>query len=271
MHGDWHLALASYNWGEGSVKKAIARNRAAGKPTDYLNLKMPDETRHYVPKLQAVKNIVAQPELFGLNIDPIPNQPYFSAVERSGNMDIAIAAKLADIPLDEFIALNPAYSRPVIPGAAKAPLALPTNKVQTYLENLQNHEALDRPLSNWLTYTLKKGERFDSVANRHGISSSRLKQLNGINSRTKLGAGFTLLIPGKDATGYEVLAAKLPQTPSIAPKSARGKKGKGAASTIKASKTVSTKSKKVVSKRSTKQKAKSALPTTPVKKKHHNG
>ncbi len=227
MHGDWHLALASYNWGEGAVGRAVAKNRAKGLPTDYRSLKMPAETAYYVPKLQAIKNIIARPELFGISLDPIPNRPYFGTVERSEKMDIALAARLAEIPVDEFIALNPAYSRPVMPIAANSPLVLPAEKVQTFLDNLQSHEAQDKPLSAWLTHNLKKGEKLDSVAARYGISAARLKQLNGINARTKVTPGFALLVPGKDAIGHEALAARLPQTPDKPPRATKWKKGKG--------------------------------------------
>ena len=226
MHGDWHLALASYNWGEGAVGRAIAKNRARGLPTDYLHLNMPGETRYYVPKLQAIKNIIAQPQLFGISLDPIPNRPYFGTVERSGNMDIALAARLAEIPVDEFIALNPAYSRPVMPTAANSPLVLPAEKVQTFLDNLQSHEAQDKPLSAWHTHNLKKGEKLDSVASRYGISATRLKQLNGINARTKIGPGFALLVPDKGALGAESIAARLPQTPADPPRATKLKTGK---------------------------------------------
>ena len=224
MHGDWHLALASYNWGENAVGRAVAKNQAKGLPTDYRSLKMPAETAYYVPKLQAIKNIIAQPQLFGISLDPIPNRPYFATVERNGDMDIALAAQLAEIPVEEFIALNPAYSRPVMPDAANSPMVLPAEKVQTFLDNLQNHEAQDKPLSAWLTHKLKKGEKLESVAKRYGISAVRLKQLNGINARTKLVPGFALLVPGKDAIGQDSLAARLPQTPASPPKATKWKK-----------------------------------------------
>ena len=226
MHGDWHLALASYNWGEGAVGRAIEKNRARGLPTDYLHLGMPGETRYYVPKLQAIKNIVAQPQLFGISLDAIPNRPYFGTVERSGNMDIALAARLAEIPVEEFIALNPAYSRPVMPTAANSPLVLPADKVQTYLSNLESHEAQDRPLSAWHTHKLKKGEKLDSVARLYGISAARLKQLNGINARSRIAPGFALLVPGRDAVGQESLAARLPHTPAEPPRAGKAKKSK---------------------------------------------
>ncbi len=226
MHGDWHLALASYNWGENAVGRAVAKNQAKGLPSDYRSLKMPAETAYYVPKLQAIKNIIAQPQLFGISLDPIPNRPYFGTVELSSNMDIALAARLAEIPVEEFIALNPAYSRPVMPTAANSPLVLPADKVETFLENLQQHEAEDKPLSAWLTYILKKGEKLEGVARRYGMSAARLKQLNGINARTKIGPGLALLVPGKDAVGQDALTARLPQTPANPPRAVKAKKGK---------------------------------------------
>lgn len=228
MHGDWHLALASYNWGEGAVGRAVAKNQAKGLPTDYLHLSMPAETRNYVPKLQAIKNIVANPELFGIKLDPIPNQPYFSAVERNEKMDIAVAARLAEIPLDEFIALNPAYSRPVMPDSADSPLLLPADKVDTFLDNLDEYKASNKPLSAWNTHTLQRGEKLDAVARRYGLSVARLKQLNGITRRTRVGPGLALLVPGKDAANYEALAARLPQTPAeAAPRAGKKQKGRG--------------------------------------------
>lgn len=243
MHGDWHLALASYNWGEGAVGRAIAKNRAKGLPTDYASLTMPAETRYYVPKLQAIKNIIAQPELFGIRLDHIPNRPYFGTVDKPGDMDVTLAAKLAEIPVDEFIALNPAYQRPVIPGDSKSPLVLPADKVQTFLDNLEEHESKDRPLSAWATYVLRPGDKLDKIADKYGISLSRLKQLNGIGARTKLGPGFTLLIPGKDAPRDGQLAAldaKLPDQPAEPTKAAKPTKGgKGAKNGKVASGTVS--------------------------------
>ena len=238
MHGDWHLALASYNWGENAVGRAVEKNRRMGLPTDYAHLKMPTETAYYVPKLQAIKNIVAQPQLFGVTLEPIPNRPYFGTVEVDNNMDIALAARLAEIPVEEFIALNPAYSRPVIPSAANSPLVFPADKVQVFLANLRKHEDQDKPLSAWLTHNLKKGEKLETVAKRYGISPLRLKQLNGITARTKITPGYALLVPGKDAIGHDALAARLPQTPASPPKAVKprkaGKGGGAAAGTRKA-------------------------------------
>ena len=118
--GDWYLALAAYNWGEGAVHRAIAANQKRGKPTDYLSLKMPAETRGYIPKLQAVKNIVSDPEHFDLSLADIPDAPYFTVVRTNRKMDVKAAAELAEMPLDEFLSLNPQHNRPVIAGAFRA-------------------------------------------------------------------------------------------------------------------------------------------------------
>jgi membrane-bound lytic murein transglycosylase D len=226
MNGDWHLALASYNWGEHAVARAVLKNRAKGLPTDYLHLTMPGETRYYVPKLQALKNIIAQPELFHIKLDPLPNRPYFGTVARSSNMDISVAAKLAEIPVDEFLALNPAYNRPMMPAANGSPLVLPADKVGTYVANLERYQDEDKALSDWQTYTLKKGERIDAVASRFGLSGARLRQINGISSRTRIAPGHALLVPGKDAQGSaNQVAAKLPAMPSETGRGAR-KSGK---------------------------------------------
>ena len=207
MHGDWQLALASYNWGENAVGRAIAKNQAKGLPTDYAHLGMPNETRYYVPKLQAIKNIVANPALFGFKLDPIPNRPYFEVVDRTGDMDVALAARFAEIPVTEFLALNPAYNRPVMPDSANSPIVIPSNKVKTFLDNLRAHEAKDKPLSAWRTHTLAQGEKLNTVARRYGISVTYLRQLNGLSRRSKVSPGFGLLVPGKGAVITEAMSA----------------------------------------------------------------
>lgn len=207
MHGDWQLALASYNWGEGAVGRAIAKNQSRGLPTDYAHLDMPNETRYYVPKLQAIKNIVANPALFGFKLDPIPNQPYFTIVDRTGDMDIALAARFAEMPVPEFLALNPAYNRPVMPDSANSPIVIPSNKVKIFLDNLRAHEAQDKPLSAWRTHTLARGEKLNTVARRYGISVAYLKQLNGLGRHSKVPPGFGLLVPGKGSVITEAMSA----------------------------------------------------------------
>ncbi|NTV09320.1 MAG: transglycosylase SLT domain-containing protein [Zoogloea sp.] len=155
MHGDWQLALASYNWGEGAVGRAIAKNRAAGLPTEYSYLNMPGETRYYVPKLQALKNIIARPELFGLSLPTIPNRPYFATVETKVGLDLPTAARLAETPIEEFVALNPGYKRPLTRGGIQS-LVIPAAKMDAFMSNLASH---DPSQTDWRSYDLQPGER----------------------------------------------------------------------------------------------------------------
>ncbi len=236
MHGDWHLALASYNWGENAVARAIKKNQAKGLPADYLSLAMPNETRWYVPKLQALKNIIAQPGLFNVDLDPIPNEPYFQSVQVSTNMDVAVAARLAEMTIEEFLALNPSFKRPVIPDMDGVNIVLPTEKVDVFMSNLEDR---NKPLSNWQAYTIKKGETLDRIAKSHAIPLARLKQVNGITGRMKIGPGHTLLVPsGKDVDEESLLSVNLPATPQEIRKSPSRKGTKTSAKTKRKSTTV---------------------------------
>lgn len=191
MHGDWHLALASYNWGEGAVKRAVDKNSARDMPTDYASLNMPNETRHYVPKLQALKNIFGNPVLVAeLQLPKITNQPYFATLATEQPIDIKTAARLANMPVEEFRALNPAHNRPVI--RADSSIVLPTDKLDTFRSNLEKYAS---PLTEWQAYTLKNGEKLSKVAPRFGLSVDDLMRINGLNGKTRLGDGTTLLVP----------------------------------------------------------------------------
>jgi len=183
MYGDWQLALASYNWGENAVARAIAKNKREGKQTDYAHLTMPLETRHYLPKLQALKNIINSPEPFGIVLDPIPNQPYFVAYTRLRDIDVRLAAKLADMSVDQFIALNPGFSRPLIRASVTPRIVLPADKVDTFHENLQKLD--EQSLVSWKPYYPKKGETLEAIAKKHGMTLSHLKEVNGISQRSR--------------------------------------------------------------------------------------
>jgi membrane-bound lytic murein transglycosylase D len=142
--GDWQLALASYNWGENAVAKAIERNKAKGLAGDYARLTLPEETRNYIPKLQALKNIVSNPGAFKLDLEPVPNQPYFATVASARDIDVKVAAKLADMPLEEFLALNPAHKQPLISKSAPARIVVPVDRVESFVSKL---EAYDKSLT----------------------------------------------------------------------------------------------------------------------------
>ena len=192
MFGDWELALAAYNAGEGSVQRAIAKNRRARKSTDYRHLKLPRETRNYLPKLQAVKNIVSNPELFKVMLEPLPNEPYFAVVTAPPHIDVEMAAKLAGVPEEEFRYLNPGHHRPVITPVANRQLLVPADKADLFQANLESN---DQPLVTWQTYQLKKGETLDTVADKFDISPERLKEVNGLAAGRRVRTGQMLLVP----------------------------------------------------------------------------
>jgi membrane-bound lytic murein transglycosylase D len=204
MHGDWHLALASYNWGEGAVRRAVQRNRLAKKPTNYASLRMPKETQHYVPKLQAVKNIIADPRPYGIDLDPIPNQPYFEVVDDTPDMDVRLAAQLAEMPVEDFVALNPGFSRPLIRASGAARIVLPADKVALFRTNLAKRG--EESLVSWQIYHPRASERLEAIAKKHGIGVAELKRVNGIPSYSAR-VPKVMVVPLDEEGGA---AAKLP-------------------------------------------------------------
>ncbi len=192
IFGDWELALAAYNWGDGAVQRAQMRNRKLGLPVDYAHLTLPDETRNYLPKLIAMRNIVTNPERYNLKLPAIPNKPYFARVPTTKHIDVKLAAELADITQEEFVALNPAHNRPVILQDNSDYVLLPIDKVETFRANLQSY---DMPLVSWQLYHAKKGERLDHLAPRFGLSLERLKEVNSLSARAKVCDEETLLVP----------------------------------------------------------------------------
>ncbi len=207
MHGDWQLALASYNWGEGAVGRAVQRNDEAGLPTEYVHLRMPNETRNYIPKLQAIKNIVMQPERFGFELPYVPNRPHFVAVESPVGVDLATAARLAELPIEEFIALNPAFNRPVVTREGQS-LVVPAALADSFRARL---ETLAESGPQWRTYRLKRGETLATVAARHRLTLTQLREINGLTARSKTPAGYTLVVPdGIDPRGALRAASVIP-------------------------------------------------------------
>lgn len=215
MNGDWHLALASYNWGENAVAKAVARNKAAGLPTDYSSLRMPEETRYYVPKLQALKNIIADPAPFGIVLEPIPNRPYFATIAREKDIDIRLAAKLAEMTVEDFVALNPAFNRPIIPAAENARIVLPADKVEVFHANLEKYD--EKALVSWQTYQPKRGESLETIARRFDVSLARLREVNGITPRTRrIPSPLVVPVKGAATQGASLPLMYAPPTPVTA-------------------------------------------------------
>ncbi|MBE2241774.1 MAG: transglycosylase SLT domain-containing protein [Burkholderiaceae bacterium] len=190
--GDWQLALAAYNWGEGSVQRAIDRNQRAGKPTDYLSLKMPEETRYYVPKLQAVKNIVADPAGFGLTLPPLPNHPYFLSVPIERDIDVALAVQFSGVSMEEFKTLNPQMNKPVILAAGTPQILLPYDNANQFLHRLA---AYNGSTASWTAWVAPKTLKPAAVAEQVGMSEATLRDVNRIPPKMLVKAGSTLIVP----------------------------------------------------------------------------
>src|ERR1700761_7781796 len=203
MFGDWYLALAAYNWGEGNVQRAIARNQAAGLPTDYQSLRMPNETRNYVPKLQAVKNIVMNPQVYGLALPAIPNHPYFVTVTTSHDIDVDTAAKLANMTSDEFRSLNPSFKKPGILGATQPQILLPFDNASAFERNLKSYTGT---LSSWTTYTVTERSRPAAIAEKIGVDADTLMAVNKIPAGMRLKPGSTIVVPRNDDDDEDISA-----------------------------------------------------------------
>jgi membrane-bound lytic murein transglycosylase D len=202
MFGDWHLALAAYNWGEGNVSRAIARNQRAGRGTSYTEIVMPNETRNYVPKLQAVKNIVTNPDQFRAELPAINNHPYFQSVTLSRDMDVELAARLADVELDDFKALNPQLSRPVILAAGTPQILLPWDNATVFKRNFEAHDA--GKFATWTAWSAPSTMTVSEAARRVGMNENELRTVNSIPPRMLIKAGSVLIVPRKGNTQSDV-------------------------------------------------------------------
>jgi membrane-bound lytic murein transglycosylase D len=201
MFGDWHLALAAYNWGQGNIQRAVARNERARKPADYESLRMPEETRHYVPKLQAIENLVRDPARFGLSLPPLENHPFFLSVRVERDIDVNLAARLAGLTLDEFHALNPQLNKPVVLAAGTPELLLPYDNARQFLSARQQH---DGPLASWTAWVAPRTVRPADAARMVGMSESHLREVNRIPGGMKIKEGSTLLVSRAPHVGADV-------------------------------------------------------------------
>lgn len=184
LFGSWELALAAYNAGEGRVKRAIKRNKKKKLPTDYYSLRLPKETKNYVPKLLAVKEIVKNPEKYQLTIKDIPDAPYFSVVNISDEMDTHVAAELAEISYEEFQLLNAEHNRPLMKAQyGIQDILLPIKNIEIFHKNIKNNT---QPLSNWISYMPSKGEKVMHVAKKFNIDMKELVKINQLRSNQTL-------------------------------------------------------------------------------------
>ncbi|MFT3777681.1 MAG: transglycosylase SLT domain-containing protein [Ottowia sp.] len=218
MFGDWHLALAAYNWGQGNVKRAIERNQAAGLGTGYLDINMPAETRNYVPKLQAVKNIIANPQAHGAVLPLIENHPFFDTVEITHDIDVELAARLAEVRVEDFKALNPSQRKPVIFAAGTPQVLLPWNNAAVFKQNL----ARARPdaLASWTAWVAPATLPSREVASRFGMDEAEFREMNSLPRGVLIKSGSTVLVRrGNGAStavdGHVVNNAQLSYAPEV--------------------------------------------------------
>ena len=243
--GDWHLALAAYNWGEGNVGKAIARNQRAGLPTGYVDLNMPMETRMYIPKFQAMKNIVGNPPAHNVVLTSIPNHPYFQSVPLQRDMDVTVAAKMAEISVEDFKSLNPSASRPVLLAAGTPTILLPWDKAEVFQRNYES-TGLGR-MASWTAWIAPSNMKPAEAAKRVGMSEADLRAVNNIPAKMVIKAGSALLVPRTmrivdDVTARVADNGKLDLSPEAIAKRKKGGKGSKKAKVDGATKTAAKKS-----------------------------
>lgn len=190
--GDWLLALAAYNSGSGTVKRAIRKNRRLGKPTDFWSLSLPDETKAYVPKLLALKKLIANSEVYGLELKSIPDEPFLARAKLDSQIDLARAAELAEISLDELYKLNPGYNRWATAPDGPHDLFIPKTNVDVFAKNLSNLPPEKR--IRWIRHKIRSGETLSVIAIKYNTSIATIKQYNRIRG-TRLRAGHSLTIP----------------------------------------------------------------------------
>ena len=200
--GDWQLALAAYNWGPGNVARAVDINRRARKPTDLSSLqRLPAETRNYFPKLQAMKNLVLKPSAFSIELAKIENHPYFLSVAIERDIDLELAAKLAELSLEEFQQLNPQHNKAVILSAGTPLVLLPYDNANQFVRALAEHSG---PLATWTAWVAPRTLKTADAAKLLGLAEARLAEVNHIPPRMLVQAGTTLIVPRNAATIADV-------------------------------------------------------------------
>ena len=215
FEGDWLLAIAAYNAGEGNVHAAIKRNAAAGKETDYWSLKLPKETLTYVPRLLALAQIVKQPEVYGLKINAIDNRPYFREVDLRQQTDLTVAARLAGVSVDELRQINPGYKQWATPPEGPHRLLIPYPNVAAFNDSLAKLPSGEQLISQ--RHLIANGETLGGIARRYNTTVAALQQLNKLSS-TRIRAGRTLLVPtsGKRSGENATVAATISDTDNSA-------------------------------------------------------
>ena len=190
--GDWQLAVAAYNCGEGAVARAIRRNVKAGKGTDFWSLDLPRETSAYVPKLMAIAQLIGQPEQYQISLKPIANEPFFAVVNVKGQIDLSVAAELAELETEELQQLNPGFNQWATAPDGPHRLAIPVEKIDVFIQGLAVLPAEKQV--QWARYKIKGGDSLGKIAQQYKVAVSAIKKANGIKG-TNIRAGKYLLIP----------------------------------------------------------------------------
>jgi membrane-bound lytic murein transglycosylase D len=199
--GDWHLALAAYNWGQGNVAKQIKRNQAQGLGAGYTDINMPLETRQYVPKLQAIKNIIAKPARFNARLPSIGNHPFFDAVPIQRDIDVARVAELAGVSERELRQLNPSINKPMFMAAANSSVLLPWDNAALFEARVASHVG---QLASWTAWKAPRDMSVAQVAQQHEMSEQELRDLNKIPPGMLVKAGSTLLVSRQGKLDFDV-------------------------------------------------------------------
>ena len=186
------------HWGAGAVGRAVKANRARGGAGDYLSLSMPNETRHYIPKLIALKHIILRADELGIQLPAIPNRPYFVTLEKTRPIDLKLAAEYSGMSVEDFVALNPAHNRPVIAASRNNQIKIPADRLESFQAAIALHDTSRRPMASWQPYTLKKGESLEEVARRGNISTQDLIRANGLRANSRILPGSRMLAPQSD-------------------------------------------------------------------------
>ncbi len=192
FNGDWHLALAAYNAGEGKIARMMEYNRHLGKPTTYQSLKLRAETVNYVPRLIAMANIVANPDKYGVQLVAIPNAPYFAQVDVGSQIDLGVVSRLTDVPLDELQYINPHLNRWATDPEGPHHLLIPVGKKDTLLAGLSNISEQERV--QWRGHEVKRGETLHDIARQNGVTIEAIRSANNLSSNI-LRIGQSLMIP----------------------------------------------------------------------------
>jgi membrane-bound lytic murein transglycosylase D len=191
-HGDWLLALAAYNSGGGNVNRAIRKNKRRHKPTDFFSLDLPPETRYYVPKLLALKKLINNPYMYKVQLARIDDVPYFERIKLDSQIDLALAADLADMDLDDLYELNPAYNRWATSPNGTNYLLIPLDNADEFKQNLAKYPANKR--IKWVRHRIRRGETISTIAMAYHTSIHTIKRVNHMRSNL-LRAGHNLTIP----------------------------------------------------------------------------